>query len=263
MNVYAWFVRGEEHAAMCNTSIAAVRKADPEARCIVVTDEIEKKWTCDALLLTCDPGQPIMLANLDAQISALSYAWSHKASQITFLDTDVLLLKPFSYYGVVNFTWRDSVGKDDDGETVEGIAARMPYNYGVITATPSLSSLECFIWIRERIRSMHKNHQQWYGNQLAVVELAGARPTEGSAMVVRRIPWGLTSHGRQLTVGMLPCTTYNYTPQRPGEDVSEKYALHFKGKRRPLMATYAKALGLPWTLPEPAAPATLAMVTAL
>ena len=253
MSYYAWFVRGDEHAAMCATSIASVRKADPEARCIVVSDDVKAKWQLDAIHLTCNPeGMPIMLANLEGQINALAYAWEHDAKQITFLDTDTILLKPFQYIGVVNFTWRDKVGNDDNDEKIVGISERMPYNYGVITARPSLSAFEIFVWMRERIRQMHLNHQQWYGNQLAVVELAGPIPQgEQTEAVIREIPWRITSAGKSVMIGKLPCEQYNYTPQKANEDVSFKYVLHFKGARRNLMAGYARAMGLPWTLPDP------------
>lgn len=262
MNYYAWFVRGDEHAAMCATSIESVRKADPDARCIVVSDDVKAKWKLDAIHLTCNPdGMPIMLANLEAQINALSYAWEHDAKRITFLDTDTIMLKPFDYYGVVNFTWRDHDGTDEDGTKVAGVTARMPYNYGVVLARPSLSAFECFIWMRERIRQMHPSHQQWYGNQLAAVELAGPPPKSGCDFVTREIPWRLTSHGKTVTIGQLPCMEYNYTPQKPGEDLTGKYVLHFKGRRRSLMAIYARALGLTWTLPEPEL--ELAVVNAL
>lgn len=248
MNIYSWFVRGEEHAAMCRTSIASVRKVDPESRCIVVSDEQRPKWEVEAIRMECDTG-PIMLANLEAQVNAMGYAMGHKARKITFLDTDTIFLKPFECAGVVDFTWRDSIGNDNDGEPIEGIAARMPYNYGVVGAKPSLSALECFIWMRERIRNMHETHQQWYGNQLAAVELAGKRPDSGITVEVRQLPWKLTSLGRKITIGKLPCAVYNYTPQKVGEDVSQKAVLHFKGKKRALMGHYAVALGLPWDLP--------------
>ncbi len=261
MNCYAWFVRGKEHAAMCNTSIASVRKADPEARCIVVSDEHDKDWRCDALHLTCDGG-PIMLANLDAQINALAYAWEHDAEQITFLDTDTIFLRPFSYYGAINFTWRDNVGLDNDGEKVVGITTRMPYNYGVIVARPSLAAFEAFIWMRERVRQMHPSHQQWYGNQLAAVELAGHRPTAGAALDARPIPWKLTSPGKTISIGKLPCTDYNYTPQAPNEDITSKFVLHFKASRRDLMGVYARRLELPWE-GEATPVSELAVVTAL
>lgn len=249
---YAWFVRGVEHANMCKTSIESVRKADPEAHCLVLTDEEKPQWSgVDAILMKILPGMPIMLANLEAQVNALSFAWGHDAHRIMFLDTDILLLRPFDYFGVVNFTWRDHVALDEDENKVEGIAARMPYNYGVITATPSLSALECFIWMRERIRNMHASHQQWYGNQLAAVELAGPRPESGCVAHMREIPWGLRHNGKPVLIGKLPCESYNYTPQKANEDVQFKHALHFKGRKRHLMKLYAKQLGLNWHVPEP------------
>jgi hypothetical protein len=253
MNAYAWFVRGKEHAAMANTSIASVRRADPEARCIVVTDEERRDWKVDALMLQCEPG-PIMLANLEAQVNALSYAWNHDADRVVFLDTDTIFLRQFDYLGAVNFTWRDNIGTDDDGEKVEGIAKRMPYNYGVILARPSISAIEAFIWMRERVRNMHPTHQQWYGNQLAAAELAGAPPASGSELAIRKLPWRLTSLGKPIGIGKLPCEVYNYTPQKAGEDVTDKCVLHFKGRKRGLMEGYARAMGLPWELEQPSTP---------
>src|SRR5688572_7050335 len=124
----AWFVRGTEHAAMCRTSIEAVKKADKFAKCIVVTDDGTK--IDDALVLNIAPGMPIMLANLEAQVLVREYV---RDENVLFLDTDTLLLKPFEpqLFDIL-FTWRDSIGLDDDGEKVEGIAERMPYNYGVM-----------------------------------------------------------------------------------------------------------------------------------
>lgn len=244
-SAYAWFVRGEVHAAMCRTSVESVKKADPGARCYVMTDEANPSWKIPGIQLNhIDSGMPIMLANLEAQIGALAAAWTDGFERLTFLDTDTLLLKPIEAHGDIAFTWRDSIGLDDDGEKVEGIASRMPYNYGVIVACPGIRSFEALVWIRERIRVMHFNHQQWYGNQLAVAELAGARPASGSEIVARTIPWKLTRHGKKLTVGKIPCETFNYTPQQPDEDVSGKYVLHFKGAKRALMSVYAEKLGI-------------------
>jgi hypothetical protein len=256
-NRYAWFVRGPLHAAMCRASIESVLKADKDARCIVVTDEDRPSWAVqNAQLLHVEPGMPIMLANLEAQVLALSAAWTDGDEQITFLDTDTLLLKPIHWFGDVTFTWRDNVGIDDDGEKVEGVAARMPYNYGVVIARPGIRSFEAFVWMRERVRQMHDNHQLWYGNQLAAAELAGGRPKDencGGVLTTRRIPWRLTNHGKELQIGKLPCARFNYTPQAIGEDVSDKYVLHFKGGKRPLMRLYAESLGLGWYIDESAA----------
>jgi len=248
-SAYAWFVRGEAHAAMCRTSVESVKRNDPGALCMVVTDEMYPKWTVpDTLPIHVDPGMPIMLANLEAQVSALAEAWTRNFERITFLDTDTLLLKPIACFGDVAFTWRDSIGLDDDGEKVEGIATRMPYNYGVIVAKPGIRAFEAFIWMRERIRGMHAAHKDWYGNQLAAVELAGPRPKNecGGQLDLRTIPWRLTSSGKQLHIGKLPCERFNWTPQGIGEDIADKYVLHFKGAKRALMSVYARQLGLGW-----------------
>lgn len=246
MSSYVWFVRGERHAALCRTSIESVRRADPTARCFVMTDDgMRKPWELDAATYFIRPNQPIMLANLDAQVAAMFV--THPSEPVVFLDTDILLLKPLPCLGDLTITWRDHVGMVDD-EKVEGVAAQMPYNYGVIVAQHSSAAVEAFIFMRERIRRMHIRHQNWYGNQLALAELAGQRPTAPGEYSVtdRVIPWTLTSHGNSVRIAKLPADAMNYTPQRVGEDLGDKYVLHFKGGARALMESYAQRLGLGW-----------------
>jgi hypothetical protein len=240
MTTYVWFVRGATHAAMCRTSVESVKKVDPGARCVVVTDD--QTDLAPAQMLYIQAGKPMMVANLEAQIHAL-----YHHAECVFLDTDILLLKPLPSAGELTVTWRDHVLVGDEGEKVEGLAATMPYNYGVIRARGQ-PALEAFIWMRERIRKMHPQQQQWYGNQLALAELAGPRPTCGVQIDSRRIPWLLHEPSTLLTVGKIPCEFYNYTPQAADEDVSTRSALHFKGGKRSLMEGFAKRLGLGWYL---------------
>jgi hypothetical protein len=258
MNLYSWFVRGREHADMCRTSIASVMRHDPMAKILVMTDETQRDWRIDNVtVMPIMQDLPIMLANLEAQVIALHYAERLDALRCVFLDTDTIVANPLDashMVGPVNFTWRDHVLVDEDGQKVEGVATRMPYNYGVIFCRPSLSALETFIWMRERVRSMHPQYQQWYGNQLAAAEFAGAAPESGSDYTTRSIPWSLASHGKTVLVGKLPCEKYNYTPQSIEEDVSGRYILHFKGKKRHLMWQYAERMGLPWTGAKPEPP---------
>lgn len=244
MTTYVWFVRGAEHAAMCRTSIESVLNMDSSADCIVY---VEDKSTIPALCLTesIRPGMPMMVANLEAQISALTRP---DTIDVVFLDTDILFLRPLPRAGELTVTWRDHVAVSDEGEKLEGIAASMPYNYGVICAKRNKATIEAFIWMRERIRKMNPQQQYWYGNQLALAELAGPRPAAGIQIDSRRIPWLIHSPSTLLTVGKIPCEFYNYTPQSDDEDVSGRSVLHFKGKRRDLMASYAKKLGLGWYL---------------
>jgi hypothetical protein len=244
MTSYVWFVRGERHANLCRTSIESVRRADPTARCFVMTDDVQDKhWELDAATYFIRPGQPIMLANLDAQVAAMFV--THPDEPVVFLDTDILLLKPLPCLGDLTITWRDHVGMVDD-EKVEGVAAQMPFNYGVMVAQHSSAAVEAFIFMRERIRRMHSRYQNWYGNQLALAELSGNKPELEHEVVDRAIPWTLTSQGNKVRIAKIPAQQYNFTPQRIGEDISEKYVLHFKGGARALMESYASRLGIGW-----------------
>lgn len=243
--VYCFYVRGEKHAAMCRTAIESIRAVDIFNRIIVVTDE-EGHHFPHATTLRIPPGLPIMLANVEAQVAALISQHSDRDTRLVFLDTDVLLLKPFTTEADLLVTWRDSIG-EIEGEKVEGVAGRMPYNYGVMVARADRPAIEAFIWLRERVRKMHAGHKQWYGNQLALAELCGPRPSEGTAVDWRRIPWMLTEHGMAMEIEKVPCDRYNYTPSRVGENLEGKHVLHFKGTARALMESYAKRLGLSWS----------------
>jgi hypothetical protein len=229
---------------MCRQSIASVRKIDARARCFVVTDEAQPQWDVGVGLYHIEPGRPIMLANLEAQVVALGVAIPNEP--VVFLDTDVLLVRPLPIHQAdLLVTWRDHVGVVDE-EKIEGVAAQMPYNYGVMVAEPNARVLEAFIWMRERVRKMHSGYKQWYGNQLALAELCGPKPAEDEpAITPRSIPWSVSSvPGYGISVARVPCETFNYTPQAADEDISTKVALHFKGKRRELMPHYAARLGV-------------------
>ena len=248
MTMYSYFVRGARHAAMCRTSIESVKKADPKAHFVVMTDEATRRWEIpEAAVHQFEDGMPIMLANLEAQCLALSIAAYHET--VTFLDTDILMLEPLpAIEGAhMTITWRDHALVGDDGEKVEAVASSMPYNYGVIRATSCYRTQEAFIWMRERVRKMHDGHQKWYGNQLALFELAGPRPSEGMRIDARRIPWMLTKLGNPVNIAKLPGERWNWTPSKVGEKLHGVRSLvHFKGRARGLMESYVKRLGLTW-----------------
>src|SRR5690606_4720101 len=147
-----------------------------DARCIVMTDDVKPDWEVDAMRYWIEPGMAIMLANLQAQCNALFVCSPDEP--IVFLDTDILLLEKIPALADHTITWRDHPIVSDD-EKVEGVAAQMPYNYGVIVAQFGSRAVESFIFMRERIRRMHSRYQEWYGNQLALAELCGPRPESG------------------------------------------------------------------------------------
>lgn len=248
MSLYAYFVRGTRHAALCRTSMESVRKADPNCSFIVATDEHARDWQMrDTYIHEFAPGLPIMLANLEAQCSILATA--SLGEEITFLDTDILLVEPLPATpgADITITWRDHALTSERGEKIEAVAASMPYNYGVLRAVANYASIEAFIWLRERIRRMSDQHQQWYGNQLALAQLAGARPEHGMQLDTCRIPWLLTRPGNPVRIAKLPGERWNWTPSQVGQRIHGLHSiLHFKGRSRALMESYAKKLNLTW-----------------
>lgn len=230
MKSYVWWLRGDSHCALALQSSASVLKADPEARTIFLDDRF--------------PDLRVMPANVAAQCEYVLQA--QNGEELWFIDADTLLVRPLELPDCdLAVTWRDHVGRDEAGEKVEGIAKEMPYNYGVIGVRVNAASREAFLWLRERVRNMHAQYQEWYGNQIALAHLCGPAPIEGERIVTREIPWALGE--RQITslrVAQLPCEEWNYTPYKPGESIEGKRLLHFKGHARELMGVYAESLGL-------------------
>jgi hypothetical protein len=247
---YVYFVRGAVHAALCQVSMASVRRVDPEAIIEIYTDEPDGPHLdgCLGARVHLMPGgMPIMLANLEAQAAAMYD--TPLCDQVAFLDTDVLVLKPLAFLNPtfdLAVTWRDHALVGEDGEKITAVAATMPYNYGVILARGGFVATECFIWLRERVRRMSAELQKWYGNQVALCTLAGAPPKSGFYLDHRLIPWTPTDRGNQVAVLKLPCEEWNYTPQAENEELKDRAVLHFKGGKRALMKPYALGLGLEW-----------------
>lgn len=221
--IIAYWVRGAEYQAMAELSAESARKMHPNAEIRILTD---------------DGSRPAMVANLDAQLSVI---WKAKSgTPILFLDVDTIMRKPFPFGEAdLYVTWRDHVGYSN-GEKVSGVAELMPYNYGVLGVRAFERTYEAFLWMRAQILKMSVQHQNWYGNQLALAALVGSRPQAGIADTTARIRWSLSDVGEPLSVRQLPCEIWNYTPEREGEDIREKGIIHLKGNRKDLMAHYAK-----------------------
>ena len=248
-----YFVRGQQHAAMARTSIASALRIYPHARVLVMTDDPALKradftdqWI-DLYRFT-DEQQPVMLANLEAQIRALLSDFEER-ELVAFLDADTIVTGDL--FGWKDFevdlvaTWRDHVGKTEEGEKIPGISTMMPYNYGALMGCTGPGLLEALYWMRERIRGMHPQYQNWYGNQLALAHLLGP-PRKGRDKFKVRAPWSPTTFGPPITALELPCDQYNYTPASMAESLEGIRLLHFKGHSRKLMGDYARALSLPF-----------------
>jgi len=251
---YGWWVRGRYHAELAVTSIASVRKADPGASCSVMVDlsggDHLDLFEGQAGGFAADFGHMApMLANLEAiwqLLATVAYG-----EELVMLDTDTIALRPVALLDEASLavTWRDHVRKTEEGEKLAGVAAQMPYNFGVIAFRADRYALEAALWMRERVRRLCGRWRTWYGNQIALAELLGPAPAARDRVDVG-LPWSLTEYGGAVHVNRHPCEEWNYTPAGAGEDIAGRGVLHFKGHARALMGPYAEALGLPWRGPE-------------
>lgn len=125
---------------------------------------------------------------------------------VLVLDTDVIVqhdLSPvFRFPFDVALTWRDGPIRDPDGNDITKV---MPINCGVMFQRSPDFWRHCLIWCSGR-------NPGWYADQLAVAQ-----------------NWWKVNCLR------LHCDHFNYTPRSADEDVSMRYAVHYKGKSRPLL----------------------------
>jgi hypothetical protein len=248
---YVFFVRGAPHAALCAQAVASIKRADPFARIFVYQEFGSALPVAEGVVNCITPaGLPLQLAKISAQCRHVMTA--SPGRQIIFLDTDTLVLRSLDIpVGADLFvTWRRSVHKPGSEEAVEGVAATMPYNAGVWGVRAGVMASEILLWIRERVRLRQGSGEinAWFSDQTALAELCGAPPAESNGdtplWVRAAIPWLYHAHGEPITILKLPCSTWNYSPPEPDEDLKGKGILHFKGKHRPLLEGYARALGI-------------------
>jgi len=114
----------------------------------------------------------------------------------------------------------------------------MPYNNGVIIINRYSyeKALNYFDILINRVNDMPQDAKGWSGNQWAVRDFLGVHKA-GENVVCK-----------ELKFHIFPCSQYNYTPEKPNEDLSDKYLLHFRGEAKNLFLPYAQYLGLIPTL---------------
>ena len=125
---------------------------------------------------------------------------------VVSLDTDVVLQRDisclFSLPFDAAFTWRDGPIPDGAGNDLSKL---MPINSGVILYRNRDVWRECLEWCK-------KGDFGWYADQFA-----------------------MAANWRKFDILRLHCDNFNYTPKSPDEDVSTRYAVHYKGKRKEWM----------------------------
>ena len=161
-----YWIRGQEFADLARVSIESVRKVyGNRAQVFVYTDDPALR-TVEGATVLCRlaPGEPAMVANLTAQVRHLTM--SQHGQRVLFLDADTIVRKPFPFDDDHDLivTWRDHE-RVTNGEKIAGVAAMMPYNYGVIGARVSPASIEAFMAMRASVLRMSVQYRNWYGNQ--------------------------------------------------------------------------------------------------
>jgi len=96
----------------------------------------------------------------------------------------------------------------------------MPYNTGVMFTRRTAFWTKAF----ELLLGMPEQSHDWWGDQLSVKRAADT---------------GL------FRVLELPCDPYNYTPNDEQEAIEERYAVHYKGRRKDWMRRRATAPAAP------------------
>ena len=147
----------------------------------------------------------------------MTYRLEHLADAppgpMVVLDTDVIVQRDLSPLFLekwdVCLTERTGPILDKSGTDV---AKLYPYNTGVMLSRSSSFWSDCYEWCKRASDEL----QRWYGDQAAVVAMAGKYETS-----------------------TLPCDPFNYSPGRPNEDLKDKVVVHFKGRRKEWMPAYA------------------------
>lgn len=217
------------HTELIALFLESIRTWEPDGIVTLLTDAESSISGGFDNVLRCDFLQSeLMLARLRMQRTAIEVLGKQRGL-IALLDTDTLLIAKLS--DVFDGTF--DVGITVRDRPVEAFEVAMPYNNGVILVDcrERLSAvLEYFDELISRVEAMEKDLHAWSGNQFAVKELVGVHAAGATISIGRT------------RIRVFPCSTYNYTPRSPTENVSGKKVLHFKGEYKHLMAQYAQTV---------------------
>ena len=200
---------------------------DPQWAKIMVAS-VRRFVDCEALQLTdmdtnaiegCTPVRRVFDGSKQVEVAAngwttgstnlTMFKMEHLANlegDILILDTDIIVQKDISKVFAFDFdvalTWRDGPIWADNGQDLAKI---MPINCGVMFSRSPAFWQHCWEWSTEHPGG-------WYSDQFAVA-----------------------ANWRRFNVLRLNCDNFNHTPNSKDEDVSNRYVVHYKGKRKAWM----------------------------
>ena len=191
------------HAGQADTyarmAVASV-KATMDCQIVHLTDETTPGLDgCEVIRLPWDGKDPMVFRAL--HLSRLD-------GEVLSLDTDIIVQRDlsgvFAWPFDVALTKRDGPIRTPDGFDITKV---MPFNGGVVFSRSRQFWREVHQWCEN-----NKAECGWFVDQMA---LAGV--------------------SRGFDVLTLHCDNFNYTPKSADEDVSRRFAVHYKGHRKDWM----------------------------
>jgi hypothetical protein len=146
-------------------------------------------------------------------------------SAVVFLDPDV----------IVNADLTPLLAEEFDVALTYRDLPQMPINDGVIVI--NARAARAGLRFLNRVRSIYDRHcaddPYWFGSQRALIAALGTRFADRRSDLIRV---------RRCRVRLLPCEQWNFSPEPDqhaiAAELGDKYILHFKGERKPLMPLY-------------------------
>jgi len=190
--------------------VASVKDAMPDARIVQFTN-------MDTLdLREVDEVVRKPPRNMGLMESRMEHYATYPHEQMLLIDPDIIVQadvwdvfdEPFD----VALTDRGGKALVLNGKDVSIV---MPYNLGAAFSTGNQFWRRCLV----EMRGMSKVDRDWFGDQIAVGRVARAKIFQ---------------------IKVLDLQQYNYTPKTKEEDVSSKFLVHYKGKRKAWMLDKAK-----------------------
>lgn len=196
------FLHVGEDTTLAEIMVRSVRKHMPDARLLQMTDE--NSPVIEGCAVQVFPYDGVRL---------MTYRLRHLAARVEpmlVLDTDVVVQHDLSKVFLKKFDV--ALTKRTQPLMYEGqnITPMMPYNTGVMFSRCPAFWIEC----HRLCQGAPEKIQKWWGDQLCVK---------------------MEADSGRYKVLELPVDKYNYSPSKEDEDVSNRFAVHYKGRRKQWM----------------------------
>jgi hypothetical protein len=228
---------------LLNTACASFQGAAlraPHARRIFLTDfdtPIPDNLNADEVIRVSIDREFPMYERMKAQENYLATRPNDRAT--VFIDVDIVInrdpIEMFEQDFDLGLTWRSQY-------------PNQPINGGFLLAAPGNGAKTLFqnavlcyeaLALDPKLKQLwQQDLRTWWGDQIAWTTIIGYHDFAQHSSSVLRV--------NDATVRLLPCDEYNFTPEPnisyPPQFLSSRYALHFKGNRKPMLNWYLELM---------------------